>query len=137
TEGQDIVYDFTHPLLRETVHGELGHARARMLHARVAECMEKYYGADALAHASELAYHFVRSDARELDPKAITFLRAAGAHAAARHAHREAASYLQTACELADRGEVNQELRADLIEELARAKQNSGDYRNALALWEQ
>jgi DNA-binding CsgD family transcriptional regulator len=49
TEEQDIVYDFTHPLLRETVHGELGQARARMLHARMAECMEQYYGSDALA----------------------------------------------------------------------------------------
>ena len=137
TEEQDIVYDFTHPLLRETVHGELGQARARMLHARMAECMEQYYGADALAHASELAYHFVRSDARELDPKAIAFLRAAGADAAARHAHREAASYLQTAFELAQRGEADTELRADLIAELAQAKQSSGDYRNALALWEQ
>jgi DNA-binding CsgD family transcriptional regulator len=137
TEDRNIVYDFTHPLLRETVHGELGQARARMLHARVAECMERYYGAGALVHANELAYHFVRSDARELDPKAIAFLRAAGAHAAARHAHREAASYLQTAFELAQRGEGDTDLRADLIEELALAKQNSGDSRNALALWEQ
>ncbi|HEV7703595.1 MAG TPA: AAA family ATPase [Gemmatimonadaceae bacterium] len=137
TEDRDIVYDFTHPLLRETVHGELGQARARVLHARVAECMETHYGADALRHASELAYHLVRSDARELDPKAIKFLRAAGTHAAARHAHREAASYLQTAFELAQRGESDAEQRADLIEELARAKQNSGDFRSALALWYQ
>jgi DNA-binding CsgD family transcriptional regulator len=137
TEAQEIVYDFTHPLLRETVHGELGQARARMLHARVAGCMEKYYGAEALAHSNELAYHFVRSDARELDPKAITFLRAAGTRAAARHAHRESATYLQTAFDLAERGEVDEEMRADLLEELARARQNSGDYRNALALLEQ
>ncbi|MEP7064682.1 MAG: AAA family ATPase [Gemmatimonadota bacterium] len=137
TEGQDIVYDFTHPLLRETVHGELGQARARMLHARVAECMEKYYGPDALSHASELAYHFVRSDAREVDPKAITFLRAAGADAGIRHAHREAASYLQSAFELSQRGEVDQDLRADLLEEMAHAKQKSGDSRGALVHWEQ
>jgi DNA-binding CsgD family transcriptional regulator len=136
-DAADIVYDFTHPLLRETVHGELGQARARMLHARVAECMEKYYGSSALAHASELAYHFVRSDARELDQKAIAFLRVAGEHAARRHAHREAASYLQTAFELSQRGEGDAELRADLIGELALAKQNSGDYRSALPLWEQ
>ena len=137
TEDQEIVYDFTHPLLRETVHGELGHARARVLHARMAECMEQYYGSDALAHASELSYHIVRSNARELDPKAIAFLRAAGANAAVRHAYREAASYLQTAFDLAQRGEVDVDLRADLVEELAQAKQNSGDSRHALALWEQ
>ncbi len=137
TENQDIFYDFTHPLLRETVHGELGQARARMLHARVAECMERYYSSSALTHASELAYHFVRSDARELDPKAIVFLRAAGAHARALHAHRESASYLQTAFELAQRGEVASDLRANLMEELADAKQGAGDHRTALTLWEQ
>ena len=137
TDVAEIVYDFTHPLLRETVHGELGQARARMLHGRVAQCMEKFYGATAPAHASELAYHFVRSDARELDQKAIAFLRAAGRHAAQRHAYREAASYLQTAYELSQRVEGDKDLRADLIGELALAKQHSGDYRSALALWEQ
>lgn len=136
-DASGIVYDFTHPLLRETVHGEIGQARARVLHARVAECMERFYGSAALSHASELAYHFVRSDARELEPKAVEFLRAAGRHAAARHANREAASYLETALDLAQRGEPDPDLRADLVDELARAKQNSGDYRSALALWEQ
>ncbi len=136
-ESVDIVYDFTHPLLRETVHGELGQARARMLHGRVAECMESYYGETALAHASELAYHFVRSDARALDRKAISFLRVAGEHAASRHAHREAASYLHAAFELSQRSEDDPDLRADLISELALAKQHSGDFRSALALWEQ
>jgi DNA-binding CsgD family transcriptional regulator len=137
TDTPEIVYDFTHPLLRETVHGQLGQARARMLHARVAARMERYYGADALAHASELAYHFVRSDARELDPKAIAFLGAAGADAASRHAYREAASYLQTAVELSERGDTNDVLRAKLVEGLALARMNCGDYRSALALWEQ
>jgi DNA-binding CsgD family transcriptional regulator len=137
SDEEGIVYDFTHPLLRETVHGEIGQARARMLHARVAECMERFYGSAALAHASELAYHFVRSDARELEPKAIEFLRAAGQHAATRHAHREAASYLETALELTKRGVDDPELRTGLVDELARAKQHSGDYRSALALWEQ
>ena len=134
-DATEIAYDFTHPLLRDTVHGELGLARARMLHARVAGCLEQYYGSAALSHASELAYHFVRSDARELDPKAIEFLRAAGEHAGARHAHREAASYLQTAFDLAQRGGADDELRANLVEDLARARQNSGDHRSALALW--
>jgi DNA-binding CsgD family transcriptional regulator len=137
TDAAEIVYDFTHPLLRETVHGELGQARARMLHGRVAQCMETFYGSAALAHASELAYHFVRSDARELDQKAIAFLRAAGEHAARLHAHREAASYLQTAFELSQRGEGDKDFRADLIGELALARSHSGDYRSALALWEQ
>ncbi|MBK5188117.1 MAG: AAA family ATPase, partial [Gemmatimonadaceae bacterium] len=136
-DATGIVYDFTHPLLRQTVHEELGKARARMLHARVAACMEDFYGSLALSHASELAYHYVRSDARELQPKAIAFLSAAGRSAAGRHAHREAATYLETALELSMREDGDAGRWAELLEELARAKQNSGDYRSALALWEQ
>ncbi|MEO6210296.1 MAG: AAA family ATPase [Gemmatimonadaceae bacterium] len=136
-DASGIVYDFTHPLLRETAHGELGQARARMLHARVAECMERFYGAAALLHSNELSYHLVRSDARELQPKAIVFLRAAGRDATSRYAYREASSYLETALELSTRAENVAGLSADLVEELARAKQHSGDYRSALKLWEQ
>ena len=135
-DAPEIFYDFTHPLLRETVHAALGQARARVLHARVAECMERFHGSDSLAHASELAYHFVRSDTRELDPRAVSYLRLAGDAATARHAHREAATYLQTAFELAQRGGGDAELHADLLLELAHATQRSGDYRSAIALWE-
>ena len=77
-DAGDVVYDFTHPLLQDTIYAELGLARARSLHASVAEALEAFYGARALDHADELAFHYVRADARRLAGKAVRYLRAAG-----------------------------------------------------------
>jgi DNA-binding CsgD family transcriptional regulator len=136
-EDGDIVYDFAHPLLQETLYAELGLARARALHGSVAEALEKYYGSTAMAHADELALHYSRSDARRLAPKAIRYLRGAGREAAAKQANREAANYLTSALALADReGEIDEMERLDLTQDLARVRQRLGDYTAALELWE-
>ena len=50
-----IRYDFTHPLLQQVIYSELGQARARMLHATIAEAVEALYGDASAAHADELA----------------------------------------------------------------------------------
>src|SRR5690348_1362069 len=38
-DGDAIVYDFSHPLLQETLYSELGLARARTLHGSIAEAL--------------------------------------------------------------------------------------------------
>jgi DNA-binding CsgD family transcriptional regulator len=136
-EEGDIVYDFAHPLLQETLYAELGLARTRALHGSVAESLEKYYGATAMAHADELALHYSRSDARRLAPKAIRYLRAAGRDAAAKQANRESANYLATALALAERqGDLEEIELLELTQDLARVRQRLGDYPGALELWE-
>jgi DNA-binding CsgD family transcriptional regulator len=135
-EGDAVVYDFTHPILQQTLYAELGLARARMLHAAVAEALEQRYGARAFEHADELAFHFARADARSLAGKAATYLAAAGRDALAKHANREAADYLGAALELASGEGGAPELAPRLIEDLARARQRLGDYDGARALWE-
>ena len=128
-DGAEIIYDFTHPLLRDTLYGELGLARARSLHGAVAEALERYHGPRAGTVADELAYHYARADARELAPKAVEYLRLAGSQALRRHANREAASYLRAAAELLDRGHAPEDLaRILLLEELAQACQRIGRY---------
>ncbi|MDQ6829535.1 MAG: AAA family ATPase, partial [Gemmatimonadota bacterium] len=92
-EGQ-AVYDFTHPIVRDTLNAGLGVARAKVLHAAIAEGLEKVYGTRASAHADQLAYHYARADARQLVPKAVTYLTTAGRQALAQYANREAADYL-------------------------------------------
>ena len=57
-DAGDIVYDFSHPLLQETLYSELGLARTRTLHGTIAESLERLYGARAMAHAGELAFHY-------------------------------------------------------------------------------
>ena len=132
-DGHDIVYDFSHPLIQETLYTELGLARTRTMHGAIAESLESLYGTDAMAHAGELAFHYSRGETRHLAAKAVQYLRAAGRDASSKYANREAADYLGTALTLAD-----QEASADaaLVAELARVRQRLGDYAGALELWQ-
>ncbi len=134
----DLMYDFRHPLVRETLYGELGLARARMLHGALAQALEAFYGPAAEAHVDELAYHFARAGARHLANKEVSYLAGAGRQALARYAYREAADYLSAALQRADEtglgGSV--EVEAELVPELARARQRLGEYDAAIALWE-
>jgi len=133
-----ITYEFAHPLVRDVLYGDLGIARGRLLHATVAEALETLYGADAVAHADELAYHFSRAEARGLAGKAVRYLAAAGRDALARYANREAANYLNSALEHLDRAGAPAAPTVDpdaLVEDLAQARQRLGDYDAAHALW--
>lgn len=138
-EGGAVVYDFNHPMLQDVLYRELGAARARLLHASVAEAMEAFYGARALEHADELAYHFRRAHVEKLAPKVIQYLAAAGRSALARYANREAADYLSAALEQArqhgDFGLPAERIR--LVVDLARARQRLGDYESAIRLWDE
>jgi DNA-binding CsgD family transcriptional regulator/tetratricopeptide (TPR) repeat protein len=140
TESVHVVYDFTHPLLQETLYSELGLARVRRMHGAVAEALEKHYGKRAAAHAGQLAFHYVRGDEDEgegTSSKAVRYLRAAGSDAAAKYANREAAQYLSSAIELLERDD-SATARQSLVEaigELARVRQRLGDYAGAMALW--
>ena len=138
-----VKYEFTHPLVRDVLYSALGIARAHLLHATVAESLEQHYGADADAHADELAYHFARAESRGFVGKAVRYLAAAGRAALTRHANREAADYLSAALEQYDRAAatgvdvaalaVNHDA---LIENLAQARQRLGEYAAATALWQ-
>jgi DNA-binding CsgD family transcriptional regulator len=135
-EGDRIVYDFSHPILRDVIYQAVGLARGRMLHATVADALERHYASAADEHADELAYHFARADARDVGPKATRYLSIAGRTALTKHANREAASYLTAALERTrgDDGDAMREI--EIIEGLARARQRLGEYDAAVALWE-
>ena len=132
----DIVYDFSHPLLQETLYSEIGLARTRSLHGTIAETLERLYGERAMAHAGRLAFHYSRTDARRLADKAVRYLRAAGRDASAKHANREAADYLATALELAGGDDATGVDADEVVLDLARVRQRMGDYDGALSLWE-
>jgi DNA-binding CsgD family transcriptional regulator len=137
-EGEDILYDFTHPLLQRTLYEVVGAARRRELHALVARTLEERFGAHAERHATELAYHFVRANAPALAPKSFRYLRLAGSDAVAKHADREAARYLQHGLDLVDRGLPADDDTAfipEVVEQLARVRQRLGEYDASRALW--
>jgi DNA-binding CsgD family transcriptional regulator len=134
--GDDIVYDFSHPLLQETLYSEIGLARTRSLHGTIAERLERLYGDRAMTQAGRLAFHYARTDTRRLADKAVQYLRAAGRDASAKHANREADDYLTTALELAGGADASGVDVDDVVLELARVRQRVGDYDGALGLWE-
>jgi DNA-binding CsgD family transcriptional regulator/tetratricopeptide (TPR) repeat protein len=133
----DLVYDFPHPMVRKIVVGEIGLARQRLLHGRVAVALERAYAGRALEHAEELALHFGRGAVEGGGGKAIRYLAAAGESALARFANREAAAHLAAALERIDAADPGAEGldRFRLMEQLARAWQRLGEYERAIALW--
>lgn len=136
-ETDEIVYEFSHALVRETLYSELGRAKVRYLHGLVAERLEAWYGEDAADRADELAFHFSRSHGASLDRKAAQYLAAAGRSAFAKYANGEAATYLAAAVERMQSDEQSDPAELGrLLERLARARQRLGDYDGAMALWE-
>ena len=136
-----VVYDFVHPLVRQTLYAEMGLARTRVLHGAVAEALEGLHGGGALERADELAYHFARTDGRRRTGKAVRYLAAAGRRALARHADREAANYLEAALRRSrqagfDADEAGVDAAA-LLPDLGRAYLRLGEYDAAIALWEE
>ena len=134
-----LYYDFTHPTLQTTLYAELGRARTRLLHGRIATALEHHYGAAAEAHADELALHFSRAASNDSAPKAARYLTRAGRSALARYATREAATYLTGALDLVDSLGASKPIDAAevalLVEDLARARQRNGEYAAARGLW--
>jgi DNA-binding CsgD family transcriptional regulator/tetratricopeptide (TPR) repeat protein len=131
-----IYYDFTHPLLQQVIYADLGQARARLLHATVAEALEQVYGNSAVSHADELALHFARAHSQPLARKAVRYLYAAGRGAIERYANREAANYLAAALEHLDKDPtISDAPREEILTTLARTRQRLGEYDAAMALW--
>ncbi len=130
----EVLYDFSHPVVRQTLYTELGVQRTRLMHGSVAEAMERHYGTHAMAHVDELAYHYSRADARHLRGKAARYLAAAGMRALERRADREAVRYLRRALEHQRPQDDPSEYRS-LVTALARAHQHLGDYEAAVELW--
>ncbi|HXI99384.1 MAG TPA: AAA family ATPase, partial [Gemmatimonadaceae bacterium] len=132
-----IRYDFTHPLLQQVIYSELGQARARMLHATIAEALEALYGDASAAHADELALHFERAHSPQLARKAVRYLHAAGRSALEKYANREAANYLAAALEHLDSDPtISDASREEILTTLARTRQRLGEYDAAMGLWE-
>src|SRR5262249_20789098 len=67
--GRPGGYAFAHPLIRETIYGQLSRTRRARMHARAGTALATLYEAQLDDHASELALHFGRAgdDARSFE----------------------------------------------------------------------
>jgi tetratricopeptide (TPR) repeat protein len=85
--GSELEFSFKHTLTHEVVYASLDGAARRTRHARVVEVLERVSterGGEVIDRLAHHAYH------GGLWAKAVSYLREAGTHAAARGAHREA-----------------------------------------------
>jgi tetratricopeptide (TPR) repeat protein len=97
--GGEESFAFTHDKIREVLYEELNPIRRRRLHLRIAETLEKLYGASADEHAQDLAHHFMH--AGEL-VKSLDYARRAAREAERVFAHDEALGFLEQAREAAE-----------------------------------
>ena len=89
------LYQFTHALIQETLAGELSTTRKVRLHAHIAEALESLYGADAEAHASELAHHFAEAQTVLGTEKLVHYSLLAGERALSGFAYEEALAHFE------------------------------------------
>ena len=83
-------YQFTHALIQETLIEEISISRRVRLHAGIGEALEGLYGAEADAHATELAHHFAEAEAVAGIEKLVHYSRIAGEKALIARAYEEA-----------------------------------------------
>jgi DNA-binding CsgD family transcriptional regulator/tetratricopeptide (TPR) repeat protein len=133
--GNAPVFGFAHPLLQQVLYESLGSGRRRMLHARIGDALEVFYGGRAVAHAGELALHYTKSGSAR--SKAVRYLSHAGRNALQKYANREAASFLSDALEQTEQLQDAMNGRDEIIRDLARTLQRLGRYDEALPLWAQ
>lgn len=93
------VYDFTHAKLRQLAYDEMGLARRRLLHRRIAEALSQSgrRAKQTTAVTAEIATHYRQAG---LDAEAVTYFVQAGDQARALFAHQEAIYYYQSALAL-------------------------------------
>jgi tetratricopeptide (TPR) repeat protein len=90
----DLEYSFKHALVHEVTYGGLLRERRRALHGRIVEAIERLHQDRLGGEVERLAQHAVRG---ELWERAATYLRQAGAKAAARSALVDARGWFEQA----------------------------------------
>jgi len=85
-------YDWRHALYQEVVYARVPEGRRLRLHRRIGTREEAGYGAQAGAHAAELAVHFERG---QDTPRAVWYMQQAADNALQRYACQEASDWLR------------------------------------------
>ncbi|MGH9063650.1 MAG: ATP-binding protein, partial [Acidimicrobiales bacterium] len=93
-------YAFTHALVQHTLHDDLGAARRRRWHRRVAEALEEACHGDPGDRVGELAAHWLAAVAPVERAKALHYAQLAGEQALARLAPDEARRWFSQALDL-------------------------------------
>jgi DNA-binding CsgD family transcriptional regulator len=121
-------YQFTHPLIRQTLYDNLGAAARVRLHAQVGAALEARYGAAIEQHLSELAWHFAQAAPTGDIDKAVRYSERAAQFAARVCAHEEAVrAYEQGVALLETAPGATEGRRCELLLALGEARNRAGE----------
>lgn len=124
---------FSHELVRQTLHADLSLTRRRRLHARVADALERHYGARPDAQAAAIAHHLLEAGGAGDSGRAFHYLMRAGRFATASAAYEEALTHYERAADLESAGTPSE--RAELLFELGNARRSAGRWDTAFEPW--
>ena len=113
-------YQFSHSMIMETLVNELSLTHRVQLHARIAETLERLYGADAVVHAAEIAGHLIQAEAILGTEKMVHYCLKAGEQALSAHAYEDAQSFFQKGLDAKEKLPMDRET-ADLSFGLGKA----------------
>jgi len=138
--GRQTRYRFVHELVRQTLAETLSLPRRRRLHARVADAIERVYGANIHAHVPALAHHLYQAGSSIDQDKSIHFLSEAARQASLAAAHEDALDHLNKAVSLLENERTLRAAdlhgrRAAVLWSLSRTREAVEDYERALALF--
>jgi tetratricopeptide (TPR) repeat protein len=105
--------DFSHDSLREIAYEGLLEPRRRLLHAAVADAIERHHARDLEPHRAALAEHCRRA---QLWDRAVHHLRATASQAADRGAYRDAVALFEDALRILDRLSPNRTVLEQAID---------------------
>jgi tetratricopeptide (TPR) repeat protein len=139
--GRQTRYRFVHELVRQTLSEMLSLPRRQRLHARVADAIERVYGASIDAHVSTLAHHLYEAGSSVDQEKTIHFLSEAAREASKAAAHEEALDHLDNAVSLLDnertvRAADLRARRARVLWSLSRNQEAVQEYERLLVLFD-
>jgi tetratricopeptide (TPR) repeat protein len=125
--GPVVAYSFTHALIRQTLYESLSTPRRNLLHARIAEALERLYASNIESHLAELAHHFFQAASAADASKAGDYVRRAGDWAMAHLAYEDAATHYEQALGLLRRDRGDDSKRYELLAALGAAQMNAGE----------
>jgi hypothetical protein len=130
-------YEFTHPLIRETLYGALSAKDRVNLHRAVAEVFEALFTEGLGSSLSELAHHYLAGVPAADPARAVDYAERAAREATRILAYEEAAGLLERALEALDAagtaGGRDEERRCELLLAIGAADWDAGRFDRARA----
>lgn len=117
--GGEVVYQFVHEQIRQTLLADLSAPRRQRLHVRVADAMQELLGPAADERAADIAHHLQLAGTAAPRDRTTHYLELAARNAIAAIAPEDAIHHVDAALELV--GDSDGARRADLLAIRARA----------------